>query len=88
MPVDLVELVGAAATVWAGAMCRGGVDFRAELPAGRLVVVTDGTRLRQIVDGLAENALRVTPAGRPIVIALHDTAERRPSSRCATAARA
>jgi two-component system sensor histidine kinase BaeS len=32
--------------------------------------VTDPTRLRQIVDGLAENALRVTPAGQPIVRAL------------------
>ncbi len=75
VPVDLVELVGAAATVWAARCAEVGVDFRAELPAGRLVVVTDGTRLRQIVDGLAENALRVTPAGRPIVIALHDTAD-------------
>ncbi len=27
-------------------------------------------RVRQVLDGLAENALRVTPAGRPIVLAL------------------
>jgi two-component system OmpR family sensor kinase len=26
--------------------------------------------LRQVVDGLTENALRVTPAGRPIVLSL------------------
>jgi signal transduction histidine kinase len=32
--------------------------------------VTDPTRVRQILDGLAENALRVTPAGAPIVLAL------------------
>jgi two-component system sensor histidine kinase BaeS len=32
--------------------------------------VTDGARLRQILDGLAENALRVTPAGAPVVLAL------------------
>jgi two-component system, OmpR family, sensor kinase len=72
VPVDLVDLVGAAATVWSARCAEVGVAFRAELPAGRLVVVTDGTRLRQIIDGLAENALRVTPAGRPIVLALHE----------------
>ncbi|MBL7523349.1 sensor histidine kinase, partial [Frankia sp. CNm7] len=32
--------------------------------------VTDAARLRQIVDGLAENALRVVPAGAPIVLAV------------------
>jgi two-component system sensor histidine kinase BaeS len=32
-------------------------------------VHTDPTRVRQIIDGLAENALRVTPAGAPIVLA-------------------
>jgi two-component system sensor histidine kinase BaeS len=36
-------------------------------------VQSDPTRLRQIVDGLAENALRVTPAGRPIVFAVSAT---------------
>jgi two-component system sensor histidine kinase BaeS len=47
-----------------------GVAFAVELPPWPLVGVTDGVRLRQIIDGLAENALRVTPAGRPIVLAL------------------
>ena len=74
VPVDLVDLVGAAATVWSARCAEVGVAFRVELPTGRLVVVTDGTRLRQIIDGLAENALRVTPAGRPIVLALHEIA--------------
>ena len=31
---------------------------------------SDPGRLRQVIDGLAENALRVTPAGRPISFAL------------------
>ena len=34
------------------------------------MAVTDPGRVRQIVDGLAENALRVTPAGAPLVLAL------------------
>jgi two-component system OmpR family sensor kinase len=75
-PVDLVELVGEAASVWAARCADVGVSFRADLPdrgGAPLTVVTDGTRLRQILDGLAENALRVTPAGAPIVLSLHPT---------------
>jgi two-component system sensor histidine kinase BaeS len=69
-PVDLVALVAAAGEVW-GARCRAeGVRFALELPPGPVVVVTDGVRVRQIVDGLAENALRVVPAGAPIVLGL------------------
>jgi two-component system sensor histidine kinase BaeS len=38
-----------------------------------VLCVTDPTRVRQIVDGLAENALRVTPAGRPVLLGLYET---------------
>jgi two-component system sensor histidine kinase BaeS len=38
--------------------------------AGAPVVVTDAGRVRQIIDGLAENALRVVPAGTPLVFAV------------------
>ncbi len=69
-PVDVAELLRDAAKVWADRCDREGVTFAADIPGGALVVNTDPTRLRQIVDGLAENALRVTPAGRPIVFAL------------------
>ena len=70
-PVDLTGLVAAAAEVWRARCETVGVLFGAELPPHELVTVTDATRLRQIVDGLAENALRVTPAGAPIVLALY-----------------
>jgi two-component system OmpR family sensor kinase len=69
-PVDIVDLMRQAAVVWADRCAREGVAFSAELPAQPVVVQSDPTRLRQIVDGLAENALRVTPSGRPIVFAL------------------
>jgi len=69
-PVDLTELVSGAAAVWRARCEAVGVRFAAQLPDGPVVVGTDATRVRQIVDGLAENALRVTPAGRPIVLAL------------------
>jgi two-component system OmpR family sensor kinase len=70
-PVDLTALVRTAAEVWRARCEAVGVVFRAELPAHELVTVTDATRLRQIIDGLAENALRVTMAGAPIVLALY-----------------
>ena len=70
-PTDLVTLVVDAVSVWAKRCADVGVELRTEVP-GSAVVVTDGGRVRQVLDGLLENALRVTPEGRPIVIAVHD----------------
>jgi two-component system OmpR family sensor kinase len=67
--VDAVELIRNAAVVWTDRCEREGVRLRLETPDQALVVRSDPTRLRQIVDGLAENALRVVPAGAPIVFA-------------------
>jgi two-component system, OmpR family, sensor kinase len=69
-PVDVSDLVAAAAEVWRARCEAVGVSFAAELPEGPLWTVTDATRVRQVIDGLAENALRVTPAGAPIVLGL------------------
>ena len=69
-PVDLTELLRSAADVWRARCEAEQVRFRAELPPQPVVAVTDPVRVRQIVDGLAENALRVTPAGAPVVLAL------------------
>lgn len=69
--VDLRELARDAATVWIDRAERVGVDYRLEIDEGQLAVRTDATRLRQIVDNLSENALRVTPSGAPIVLAVH-----------------
>jgi len=69
-PVDLAALVRDAATVWADRCAREGCPLLlAAVPT--LVVRTDPLRVRQIIDGLAENALRVTPAGAPIVLATY-----------------
>ena len=67
--VDLVTVCQEAAGVWSARCEKVGVRFSAELPAS-LVVRTDPLRVRQVVDNLCENALRVTPAGGPLVIAL------------------
>jgi two-component system OmpR family sensor kinase len=68
--VDLTELVQAAATVWQHRCAEYGVPFSTELPDHPVVVRTDAGRIRQVLDGLAENALRVTPQGRQIVFAV------------------
>lgn len=65
---DARATVERAAQAWAAACARVGVEVRVELPDAELPVVTDEMRLRQVVDGLVENALRVTPSGAPIVL--------------------
>ncbi len=66
--IDLGELARAAAPVWANRCAAAGVLFALELANQPLPVRTDPARMRQVLDGLFDNALRVTPAGRPIVL--------------------
>ncbi|SDP33827.1 Signal transduction histidine kinase [Pedococcus dokdonensis] len=68
--LDLREFVDQAAQVWGERCRREGVLFSVERPSGPVSVRSDPVRLRQVVDGLAENALRVTDAGAPLVLAL------------------
>jgi len=70
--VDLTALAGQAAQVWGARCASAGVDFAVQAPDRPLAIRTDPVRLRQILDGLFDNALRVTPAGRPIVLAVRD----------------
>ncbi len=72
--IDLAELVRAAGDVWTARCAREGVPLLVELPATPVPARTDAARVRQIIDNLAENALRVTPAGAPIVLALQQLA--------------
>ncbi len=67
--VDLGQLCRDAGLVWSGRCAAVGVRFGLELPGAPIPVRTDPGRLRQVLDGLLENALRVTPAGAPIVLA-------------------
>jgi two-component system, OmpR family, sensor kinase len=67
---DLTTMLDDASTVWSTRAAERGVDLRVERPDQPIVLRTDPARLRQVVDGLAENALRVTPAGAPVVLSL------------------
>ena len=71
-PVDLRGVVDGAAEIWRHRCGAAGVDFRVEATEGAegaIVVIGDAQRLRQALDGLLENALRVTSQGAPIVVA-------------------
>jgi len=66
LPVDVSEVVAAAVHAWRGAAETAGVEVVADAPP--LTVVTDPARVRQLLDGLVENALRVSPSGTAIVL--------------------
>ncbi|WP_370948164.1 sensor histidine kinase [Amycolatopsis sp. cg5] len=68
--LDLVALVTDCAEVWRLRCAARDVHLEMLVPPHPVHVVADPRRLRQVIDGLAENALRVTPAGAPIVLAL------------------
>jgi signal transduction histidine kinase len=70
-PVELGGFVDGVAAAWQPRCAAAGVVFQAHRPTGPLLVPTDGMRLRQAVDGLLENALRIVPAGAPIVVEAH-----------------
>lgn len=66
---DLAAVLLAAAAVWRVRCEQAGVPFAVEAGGAPLPAHTDPARVRQLLDGLLENALRVTPAGAPIVLA-------------------
>ncbi|WP_334172563.1 sensor histidine kinase [Sinomonas sp.] len=67
-PIDAASILPAVMEAWRGSAETAGVVLRTEV-AGPLLVITDARRLRQLLDGLVENALRVVPAGAPVVLA-------------------
>jgi len=67
--VDLVRLAAEAERTWAARCAAVSVVFRVEAPDQAVPVHTDPGRIRQVVDGLLENALRVVPPGAPVVLA-------------------
>jgi signal transduction histidine kinase len=69
VPVDVAEIVRDAGQAWAPRCAPDGPVLRVELPESPLLVDTDPGRIRQVIDGLCENALRVVPAGAPLVLA-------------------
>ena len=69
-PCDLTALLREMATVWQVRCDQRGVALALAVPPGPVVVDTDARRLRQVLDGLAENALRLLGTGQVLVLAL------------------
>lgn len=78
--VDLVALGGEIEAVWRPRCEAVGVAWRFDHADPHLWAWTDPARVRQLVEGLLENALRVTPAGRPIVLEVRQASDRHESS--------
>ncbi len=76
VPVDYVSIAHAAAAVWNDRSRSEGVEFQLALSAETIPGHSDPTRVRQIIDNLCANALRVTPAGGVVVleVSAHDSA--------------
>jgi two-component system OmpR family sensor kinase len=68
-PVDAGQLLRAAAAACAPRAAAAGIRLSVDTPATGPVPLADGERLRQAVDALVDNALRVLPAGAPLVLA-------------------
>ncbi len=71
--VDVVRVATDAAQSWRPRCAAVGVPLLVEVPPHPVLARTDPGRLRQVLDGLLENALRVVPQGAPVVIAVAGT---------------
>jgi two-component system sensor histidine kinase BaeS len=69
--IDASQVVSDAAAVWRDRCAREGVTFQVEGVGAPAWVESDAMRLRQIIDNLAENALRVSPDGSQVAFAIH-----------------
>lgn len=63
--VDLTPLLDEVAAAWAGRAATLDVTVSA---SGSGTISTDPRRIRQVIDGLVENALRATPAGGSVEV--------------------
>jgi two-component system, OmpR family, sensor kinase len=71
--VDIGELIERTRRAWLGRAAQLGVELTtSSIPAAMLH--TDPQRVRQILDGLIENALRATPSGAAISLSARATA--------------
>ena len=68
--VDLVEIGEDAAAVWRDRAAPESVTLVEELAPAPVITRTDPIRVRQIIDNLAENALRVSPPESVIVLSI------------------
>jgi two-component system OmpR family sensor kinase len=69
--LDAREVLEEAEQVWRTRCDNEGVHFSVDELTEPVLVRADAMRIRQIIDNLMENALRVSPQGSAIHLALH-----------------
>ncbi|WP_423919396.1 sensor histidine kinase [Frigoribacterium sp. 2-23] len=72
-PFDVVGLVDQAVEAWSGRAATVGAVIRRESTVEDVVIVSDPHRVRQLVDGLVENSLRVSPPGGLVTVGVSAT---------------
>jgi two-component system sensor histidine kinase BaeS len=68
--VDLVRLLTDGQAAWADRVARAGLTLDVEAPPYPVRLRTDAGRVRQVLDVLTDNAVRVCPAGSRVVWSL------------------
>jgi two-component system OmpR family sensor kinase len=66
--VDVAELLTQTAAAWQATAAANDVGLSVTQPATPRPLIGDPLRIRQLLDGLVENALRATPAGGSVVL--------------------
>lgn len=72
---DFAEIAIDASRIWQDRCAAVGLHFESEVPVSPLVGRTDPLRVRQIIDNLCTNALRVTPSGGSVTLAVRPAAD-------------
>lgn len=75
-PVDVTELLGQVRSAWLGRSAQLGVELVVSAAEPFPPVSSDARRLRQVLDGLVENALRAAPSGSPVTLSSSVVEER------------
>jgi PAS domain S-box-containing protein len=68
LDVEIVDLIHGSERLVAETARHRDIDLDVRVPAGRVVVTADPTRLRQILLNLLSNAVKFTPEGKSVVL--------------------